>query len=290
MAITAALVKELRERTGAGMMECKKALVETEGDIEVAIENMRKAGVAKASKKAGRVAAEGLISISVSDDNKKAAIVEVNSETDFVSRGDEFKNFAQAVANVAMQEQPADLDALLALSLDDGTVENSCKSLIAKLGENMTVRRFTAINSEHFKASYLHGSRIGVIVEIENGNEALAKDVAMHIAATNPVCLDEDSVPTELLAKEKEIFTAEAENSGKPANIIEKMVEGKLKKFLKEITLLNQPFVKDPDQTIAALVKSANARIVRYQRLEVGEGIEKKQENFAEEVMSQVNG
>ena len=292
MAITAALVKELRERTGAGMMECKKALVETDGDIETAIEQMRKAGMAKADKKAGRTAADGLVSIKTSADGKSAAVVEVNSETDFVAKGDDFINFAASIAERVLASKPADLDALMAMPLADGgeSVEDARKALIAKLGENMSVRRFELIETSGLVASYMHGSRIGVLVELDGGDEALGKDLAMHIAASRPVCISESDVAPELIEKEKEIFSAQAAESGKPAEIIEKMVEGRIKKFLKEITLLGQPFVKDPDQTVEKLLKGAGASVNRFIRFEVGEGIEKKTENFADEVMAQVKG
>ncbi len=293
MEITAALVKELRERTGSGMMECKKALVECGGDIEAAIELMRKAGLAKADKKAGRVASEGLIVVEAAADGKRAALVEVNSETDFVAKGDDFQSFARAVAARVLKDNPANVEALLALPLTDGgvSVENARRELIAKLGENMSVRRFVRYQSANGSVvSYLHGTRIGVLVEIEGGDAALGKDIAMHIAASRPVCVDASGVPAELLAKERDIFAAQSEASGKPAAIIEKMVEGRIKKYLGEVTLLGQPFVKNPDQTIEQLLKTANATVKRFDRIELGEGIEKKSENFAEEVMAQVRG
>ena len=294
MAITAAQVKELRERTGAGMMECKKALVETNGDIDAAIEAMRKSGMAKADKKAGRTAAEGLIVIQGSDDGKRAAMVEVNCETDFVAKGDDFQNLANGVVKRVLANNPADLDALLAMPLSDGddtSIGDATKALIAKLGENMAVRRFTIFETVSGTVEkYLHGVRIGVMVEMEGGNAELARDIAMHVAASKPECVDEDGVPAELLTKEKEIFSAQAAESGKPAEIIEKMVEGRMKKFLKEVTLLGQPFVKDPDVTVEKLLKDAGAKVVRFARFEVGEGIEKKSENFADEVMAQVKG
>ena len=292
MAITAGLVKELRERTGAGMMECKKALVETNGDIDAAIEHMRKTGLAKADKKAGRTAAEGLVVFKISDDGKRAAMVEVNCETDFVAKGDDFINFADSVAAATLATQPADIDALLATPLNGGdSIADTTKALIAKIGENMAVRRFATMSTEDgVLGSYLHGGRIGVLVELKGGDEALAKDIAMHVAASKPACVSEEQVSAELIEKEKEIFSAQAAESGKPAEIIAKMVEGRIKKFLKEITLLGQPFVKNPDQTVEQLVKAANATVVGFARLEVGEGIEKKTENFADEVMAQVKG
>lgn len=291
MAITAAQVKELRERTGAGMMECKKALVECDGDIDAAIEHMRKTGLAKADKKAGRTAAEGLIAIKMSGDGKQAAMVEVNCETDFVAKGDDFQNFANEVAGLALEKQPSDLDALLALPTAGGdSIADTCKALIAKIGENMNVRRFALMSTEGLLASYSHGSRIGVVVSMEGGNEELGRDIAMHIAASKPQCVSEDQVPADIIKKEKEIFAAQAAESGKPADIIEKMIGGRIKKFLKEITLLGQPFVKDPDTTVEKLLKDAGAKVIGFQRFEVGEGIEKKTESFAEEVMAQVRG
>ncbi|KAB7627917.1 translation elongation factor Ts [Alkalilimnicola sp. S0819] len=292
MAITAAQVKELRERTGAGMMECKKALVETDGDIEAAAEHMRKKGLAKADKKAGRVAAEGAIVAVVSDDAKSGALVEVNSETDFVSGSDDFQGFASAVAQRVLEDKPADVDALSALALDGDKDVNTVRTeLVAKIGENIQIRRFARFETEAGQVSYyLHGARIGVMLELEGGHAGLARDIAMHIAATKPLCVSEDEVPAEERQKEKDILIAQAKDSGKPAEIVEKMVEGRIRKWLAEITLVGQPFVKDPDQTVGKLLKDAGAKVVRFVRLEVGEGIEKKQENFADEVMAQVRG
>lgn len=288
MQITASMVKELRERTGAGMMDCKKALNEADGDIEVAIEEMRKSGAANAAKKAGRIAAEGIIAVKQSD--KSAIILEINCETDFVAKDENFLNFADIVIEVIDTHGPADVEALMGLSAGNQSVEEANQQLIAKIGEKITVRRFEKLTSEGQIGNYLHGNRIGVIVEIEGGDEALAKDLAMHIAASKPVCVSEDEVSQDTLDKEKEIFSAQAEESGKPAEIIEKMVSGRIKKFLKEITLLGQPYVKDPDQTVEKLLKSANASVLSFRRYEVGEGIEKKVDNFAEEVMSQAKG
>jgi elongation factor Ts len=291
MAITAALVKELRERTGAGMMECKKALVETDGDIEVAIEHMRKTGLAKADKKAGRIAAEGLVVVKSSADAKQAVMVEVNCETDFVTKGDDFKNFCDEVAQLTLDSQPVDLDALLATSMSGGeNVADTCKRLIAKIGENMSVRRFQLFSTDGLLASYLHGARIGVMVDMSGGNAELARDIAMHIAASNPSAVSEANIDPALIEKEKEIFTAQALESGKPAEIVEKMIGGRIKKFLKEITLVGQPFVKDPDTSVEKLLKDAGATVNGFTRFEVGEGIEKKVENFADEVMAQVTG
>lgn len=294
MAITAAQVKELRERTGSGMMECKKALVEADGDMDAAIELLRKSGAAKADKKAGRVAAEGLIVIAMTEDGKQAVMVEVNSETDFVAKKAEFQGFAEAVAQRALADGPADVAALAAMNLKDGesaSIEEVRKGLVATIGEKIDVRRFLTVTaSTGTLGQYLHGGRIGVLVEVQGGDQGLAKDIAMHIAASKPVCIAESDVPAELLEKEKEILMAQAQESGKPADIIEKMVMGRVKKFLSEITLLGQPFVKDPDQTVGKLLKAAGAQVLQFQRLELGEGIEKKQENFAEEVMAQVKG
>lgn len=294
MSITASMVKELRERTGSGMMECKKALVETNGDLELAIENMRKAGMAKADKKAGRVAAEGVISVATSGDGSTTAIVEVNSETDFVSQGDEFKAFASAIASTVVNNpEIADVEALNDLTLDGDsvTVDEKRRALIAKIGENITVRRFQTIQTDGtLVGHYMHGAKIGVLVELEGGDATLAKDVAMHVAAIKPMCVSEADVPAEAIEKEKEIFKSQAAESGKPAEIIEKMIVGKVKKFLKEITLLGQPFVKDGDVTVEQLLKSNSAEVRSFIRFEVGEGIEKKEEDFAAEVMAQVRG
>jgi len=295
MAITAAQVKELRERTGSGMMECKKALTEANGDMEAAIEALRKAGMAKADKKASRVAAEGVIAIELSDDMHTAAMVEINSETDFVAKKQEFTDFAAAIARRVLTDDPADIDALLAMPLSDtdGTsIEDARKGLIAKIGENISVRRFSRIESSSPLAIYRHGVRIGVVVDYSGGDAELGKDLAMHIAAHDPrpVCVTEDQVPAEMVEKERDIFTAQARESGKPDNIIEKMIEGRMRKYLAEITLLGQAFVKDPDQTISQLLGAAGAEVARFERMELGEGIEKKVENFADEVMAQVRG
>jgi elongation factor Ts len=291
MEITAALVKELRERTGSGMMECKKALVETGGDIEAAVELMRKAGLAKADKKAGRVAAEGLMVIERSADGREAAMVEVNCETDFVSKGEDFRGFAGAVATRVLEHRPADLDRLMESPLREGASVNQARlELIAKIGENINVRRFVRLQGPEggVVGAYLHGTRIGVLVEMQGGSEELAKDVAMHVAASRPVCVDAADVPPELLAQERDIFKAQAAASGKPDNIVEKMVEGRIKKFLAEVTLLGQPFVKDPDKSVEKLLAESGAKVLRFARFEVGEGIEKKTGSFADEVMEQV--
>ena len=293
MAITAALVKELRERTGSGMMECKKTLVETNGDIEAAIELMRKKGMAKADKKADRIAAEGVTMVARSDDGKKAVVVEINCETDFVAKGDDFQAFAKLVTERALAVNADSAETLLAATSQEGgsaTIEDSRKELIAKIGENITVRRAALVEASGVVGAYLHGSRIGVLVALEGGNEELARDIAMHVAANNPACISEQDVAPELIEKEKEIFSAQAAESGKPAEIIEKMVVGRIAKFLKEITLVGQPFVKDPDQTVEKLLASNGAKVESFVRIEVGEGIEKKEENFVEEVMAQAKG
>ena len=294
MAITASLVKELRERTGAGMMECKKALVQTGGDIEAAIELMRKSGQAKAAKRAGRTAAEGVIVIAQDDASRRAAMVEVNCETDFVAKDENFATFAAAVGERALNGAASDLEELMNQPLRDGdatTVNQAREALVAKIGENMNVRRFTRFdNAQGEIYSYRHGVRIGVLVELEGGDATLGKDLAMHVAASNPLCVAAADVPADVLAKEKEIFKAQAMESGKPENIIEKIVDGRVRKYLAEVTLLGQPFVKDTDTSVEKLLKKAGARVLRFQRMEVGEGIEKKQENFAAEVMAQVQG
>ena len=289
--ITATLVKTLRERTSAGMMECKKALVEADGDIEKAVESMRIAGLAKADKKSGRVAAEGVIAIAIVGDAKVAAMVEVNCETDFVSGGDDFRQFAQSVVECVIEHDPASNDELLETPLSDGRKINVARQeLVSKIGENIQVRRFVRDgSSEGIYGSYSHGGRIGVLVCVEEGDAALAKDIAMHVAASKPECISESDVPPELLEKERAILVAEAKESGKPDNIIEKMIEGRMKKYLAEITLLGQAFVKDPDMTVGQLLESAGSKVIFFKRLEVGEGIEKKEENFADEVMAQVN-
>lgn len=288
--ITAALVKELRERTGAGMMECKRALQEIGGDIDAAVELMRKAGQAKADKKASRIAAEGLIVLRQAAE--AVAMVEINCETDFVTKNEDFRAFAAAVAEVALRDAPTDLDALLALNMANGqSVEQNRRECIAKIGENVNVRRCARLATPTgVLGSYLHGARIGVLVELDGGDAELAKDIAMHIAASRPLCIRSDQISADLIAKEKEIYAAQAATSGKPANIIEKMVEGKLRKYFDEVTLLGQPFVRDPDQSVENLLKAHKATVIRFERFELGEGIEKKTDNFAAEVMAQVRG
>jgi len=287
MSITASMVKELRERTGAGMMECKKALVEADGDAEQAAEILRKSGQAKADKKSGRIAADGRIVVAV--DGTKAAVVEINSETDFVARDENFIAFSDAVAAAALDNGVTDVDVMANLRLSDGrSVEEARTDLIAKVGENIGVRRIAIVSSDDVLASYTHGSRIGVAVAMQGGDETLARDLAMHIAASNPMCIDETGVPAETLDSERRILTEQARSSGKPADIVDKMVEGRLGKFLKEVTLLGQPFVKDPDTSVGKLLGKAGATVTGFVRFEVGEGIEKHEENFADEVMKQV--
>lgn len=290
MSITAAMVKELRERSGAGMMECKKALTASNGDIELAMAEMRKAGQAKADKKSGRTAAEGVIIIQVADDNQYGVMVEINSETDFVARDDTFKSFSKQVAETALEGKYSTVEALTEATLGDGpqTVEQARQATIAKIGENIKVRRLQVMQSEGVIGQYSHGGRIGVLVNLKGGDEALAKDVAMHIAASRPIVISRDDVPETLVNKEREIFTAQAQESGKPQEIIEKMITGRINKYLDEVSLLGQPFVKDPDTTVSKLLKDKGAEIINFVRLEVGEGIEKKEDNFVEEVMSQV--
>lgn len=293
MTITASQVKELRERTGLGMMECKQALVEANGDGDAAIEILRKKAGAKVEKKAARTAAEGVISIYLSNDKKTVSMVEVNSETDFVAKEDKFQNFANAIAERIAKSQPDNLDALTALPLMDGaaeTVSQAREALVSTMGENMNIRRFLCITGSGNIGTYVHGSKIGVVVDMQGGSPELARDVAMHIAASRPEFVNKEEVPQDNIAKEKEIFIAQAKESGKPDNIIEKMVEGRVNKYLNEITLLGQPFVKDPDTTVEKLLKGANATVKRFYRYEVGEGIEKAACDFASEVMAQVKG
>lgn len=285
--ISAKLVKELRDRTGSGMMECKKALVATNGDIEKAVDDMRKAGQAKADKKANRVAAEGLVTVSVAKDGKAASIIEVNCETDFVARDQNFIDFVRNVADKALETSKSVIGDIASLVLGSTqSVDTARKELIAKIGENVSVRRVQHYQSDHHIGTYVHGGRIGVMVELEGGDDALAKDIAMHIAAANPMVLSGDDVPAEVLAKEKEIFIAQASESGKPMDIIEKMVQGRMRKYLEEVSLVGQLFVKDPNTTIADLLKKNNAKVLRFTRFAVGEGIEKEEIDFAAEVMA----
>ena len=291
MSITAETVKQLRERTGAGMMECKRALVETGGDLDAAAELMRKQGLAKADKKATRIAAEGVIAVERSADGRAAAMVEVNCETDFVAREHDFRAFAKAVASHAVAEHPKSLDALLQVKLEGGeTVEERRRALVAKIGENIGVRRFALVAAPQHLGAYTHGTRIGTLVALKGGDAQLAHDLAMHVAASNPRYLSQREVPPEVMAKEREILSEQARGEGKAPEIVAKMVEGRLRKSLGEITLLGQPFVKDPDTTVEKLLKGAGAEVVAFERFEVGAGIEKKQEDFVAEVMAQVKG
>lgn len=295
MTVSAAEVKELRERTGLGMMECKNALVESGGDMDKAIEWLRKRAGAKVEKKAGRIAAEGRVSAYLSGDRKIAAMVEVNSETDFVAKEDGFVAFAEAVAACIAHHEPKDVSALLALPLQagkTGSVQQACETLIARLGEKISIRRFLRYASRDGKLdSYVHaGARIGVLVELQGGDDTLAHDIAMQVAATRPDYLTTADVPADVVAKEKEILMEQARDSGKPPEIIEKMVVGRLNKFLSELTLLGKPFVKDQDVTVEKLLKSTRARVVRFCRYEVGEGMEKKNTDFAAEVIAQAKG
>jgi len=296
MTISAESVKQLRERTGAGMMECKKALVETKGDLDAAAELMRKQGLAKADKKATRVAAEGVVVVEKSADGRTAALAEINCETDFVAREQDFRAFSQAVAAKALATGPTSLETLLAAKLESGeTIDERRRALIAKIGENISVRRAVVLSSDGNLGAYVHGTRIGALVALKGGDPALAHDLAMHVAASNPKYRTMADVPAEVVAKEREILTEQAQGEGKPPEIVAKMVEGRLRKSLGEITLLGQPFVKDPDVTVEKLLKGAKAgappaEVVAYERFEVGAGIEKKQDDFVAEVMAQVKG
>lgn len=285
MAVTASMVKELREMTGAGMMDCKKALGETDGNMEEAVEFLRKKGMAGADKKAGRTAAEGVIAIAVSDDQKKAAIVEVNCETDFVAKGDEFKTFADEIASIVLATGQVDIDALMGEKMANGqTIDEKRREMIGKIGENMAVRRIELVESNGTIGQYQHGEKIGVVVAMNGGDDALTRDVAMHIAAAKPAAISADDVDAEVLEKERKFQIEQAQDSGKPAEIIEKMIEGRMRKYLQEITLLGQAFVKDPDQTVEKLLKASDASVTNFVRLEVGEGIEIEETNFADEV------
>jgi elongation factor Ts len=291
MAITASLVKELRERTGAGMMECKRALEAASGDIDAAIEAMRKSGQAKAAKKAGRIAADGVVELRIAADGKRGVMVEINSETDFVAKDENFVGFAAAVGDTALTSDAADGEALAAVPLAGaaGTSVNAAReALIAKVGENVQVRRLVRFDAPQGSLySYRHGVRIGVLVDLVGGDATLGRDIAMHIAATNPLCISADDLPAEAMEKEREIFRAQALESGKPPEIVDKIIGGRMRKFTEEVTLLGQAFVKDPDISVEKLLKQAGATVAAFARLEVGEGIEKKSENFAEEVQAQ---
>jgi len=290
MSVTAEAVRQLRERTGAGMMECKRALVETGGDLDAAAELMRKQGLAKADKKAARVAAEGVIVVERGADGRAAAMVEINCETDFVAREQDFRNFAADLARLTLAGRVVDVPALLAAELAAGeSVDERRRALVAKIGENISVRRCVVLESSGVLGAYAHGSRIGALVAIEGGSAALAHDLAMHVAASNPRHISAGEVPPEVVAKEREILTEQARKQGKSPEILAKMVEGRLRKALNEIVLLGQPFVKDPDQSVEKLLKSAGATVLRFERFEVGAGIEKKPQDFVAEVMAQVS-
>lgn len=286
--ITASMVKELRERTGLGMMDCKKALADADGDMEKAIEDLRKASGLKAAKKASRVAAEGVVLTKIDDEGTYGVILEVNSETDFVARDDNFLAFADQALDAAFTNREADVAAIL-----DSGVEEARQALVQKIGENINVRRIGRIALEGdggIVESYIHNNKIGVLIALQGGDEALARDVAMHIAAVNPMVVRAEDVPEDVLAKESEIYSAQARESGKPEEIIEKMIQGRLRKFIAEVTLLEQPFVKDPDTTIGALLKQSDGDVISFLRFEVGEGIEKEEEDFAAEVAAQLAG
>ena len=288
MSISASMVKELRERTGAGMMDCKKALVDSNGNMEEAVDLLRKSGQAKADKKSSRVAADGRIAVAAV--GNKAAIAEINSETDFVAMDENFVSFAEAVAAAVLASSVEDVDSLSSLTFpDERMVETARTELVAKVGENISVRRFARIEAADHLGNYTHGARIGALVALSGGNAELARDVAMHVAAANPLCVDKDDVPADTLERERRIFAEQAAESGKPPEIVEKMVTGRVAKFLKEITLLGQPFVKDPDVSVGKLLNDADAAVTAFVRYEVGEGIEKKKENFVEEVLNQIN-
>jgi len=289
MAITADLVKELRQRTGAGMMDCKNTLVETNGDIEEAIDLMRASGAAKAAKKANRIASEGLVNVILSDDKKTAIIIEVNSETDFVTKGVAFIEFVNTLGALALKNEPEDVETFLTQTLESGiTVDKAREEIIAKVGENVSVRRVQTVKtSDGVIGAYKHGERIAVLSVLSGDDADLAKDIAMHIAASKPECISEDQLSADLLEREKAIFVEQAKESGKPDNIIEKIIVGRMRKFVNEVTLYGQSFVKDPDTTVGKLVKANNAEVESFVRFEVGEGIEKKIDNFVEEVMAQ---
>jgi len=285
MAVTSSMVKQLREMTGAGMMDCKKALGETDGNMDDAIELLRKKGMAGADKKAGRTAAEGVVAIAISDDKKKAAIVEVNCETDFVAKGDEFKTFADEVAQIVLASGHVDVEAVLNEKMANGqTVDERRREMVGKIGENMAIRRAEIIETSGQIGQYQHGEKIGVVVAMDGGDDALIRDIAMHVAAAKPSAISVDDVDQEMVEKERKFQIEQAQESGKPAEIIEKMIEGRMRKYLQEITLLGQAFVKDPDQSVEKLLKASGASVNNFVRLEVGEGIEIEETNFADEV------
>jgi elongation factor Ts len=289
MEIKPALVKELRERTGAGMMECKKALVETQGDIDLAAEGLRKAGAAKADKKASRVAAEGRVVVRSDEQAGRHVVLEVNSETDFVAKDDNFRAFVDKLADIVLTQRPANVEALLRTSVDGRTVEDLRLELVTKVGENISVRRFDVVESSATVGSYLHGTRIGVLVEIEGGNATLARDLAMQVASLAPRYVSGDDVPKDIVDKEREIILAQTAEEKKPPEIIAKMVEGKVRKFVDEVTLTGQVFVKDEKKRVRDVLAANKAKVKTFRRYEVGEGIEKKSSDFVKEVMAQAS-
>jgi elongation factor Ts len=289
MEITPAMVKDLRERTGAGMMDCKKALVETNGNADAAAEALRKAGQAKADKKASRVAAEGRVALKGSAQSGRHALVEVNSETDFVAKDDNFRGFVEQVTDAVLAQAPKTLEDLMRAKMGAQTVEEARLALVTKVGENISVRRFEVLESKSHVGGYVHNGRIGVLVELEGGNAELARDLAMQVASLAPRYISGDEVPKDVLDKEREIILAQTAGEKKPPEIIAKMVEGRLRKFVDEITLTGQPFVKDQDKKVRDLLSAAKAKVKRFRRFEVGEGIEKKATDFAQEVMAQVS-
>jgi len=293
MPITASEVKALRERTGAGMMECKKALTETDGDLDEAIALLRKKGAASAEKKSGRIAAEGVVELGVNAERTLAVLLELNCETDFVAKDDSFRRFAREIAGALMDRRPVSVEEAADLELNGGqTIEAARQELIAKIGENISLRRFELIDGEAGTlAGYVHGSRIGVVVQLNASSaEEVGRDIAMHIAASRPLCIDENAMPAEILQKERDIYSAQAAESGKPAEIVEKMVSGRISKFLKENTLVGQPFVKNPDQTVGELLAGHGTAVLTMHRFEVGEGLEKRSDDFVAEVMAQAQG
>jgi len=293
MAITATEVKTLRERTGAGMMECKKALTETDGNLDEAIALLRKKGAASAEKKSGRIAAEGVVELGIDEAGSLAVLVEVNCETDFVAKDDSFKGFAKAISDAVLRDRPGSVEDAAQLELSSGqTVEAARQELIAKIGENISLRRFELIEGEAGTlAGYVHGSRIGVLVQLDTSEKGeVGRDIAMHVAASRPVCIDESGMPADVLQREHDIYSAQAAESGKPAEIVEKMVSGRINKYLKENTLVGQAFVKNPDQTVGELLSANGTCVLSMHRFEVGEGLEKRSDDFVAEVMAQAQG
>ena len=288
--ITAKMVKELRDRTGAGMMECKKALINSSGDMDKAVEEMRKAGQAKADKKSSRIAAEGVITLSISEDNKTVNMMEINCETDFVAKDENFLEFVKTLSDLSLQNYSGSVEEFYNSKHSSGkTVEEARLELVSKVGENVKIRRIQSINADNsYIGHYMHGSKIGVVVVLEKQNNELAKDICMHIAAMKPIALNSNDISPEDLDKEREIYLAQAKESGKPEDIVQKMVDGRIKKYISEVTLIDQAFVKDNEVTIGKLLEDNNNNILSFHRLEVGEGVEKKDENFADEVMAQI--